>query len=148
MEKQFIKLAFVTAAVGGLFGTPLEAQPGKKVDACHFGGHQTEFRERTYHDFEVRKGGVKKCQILGGEVISISENALQAHGIDGRIEEPIKVDVCHFGGHKTEFKGRTRYDYVTSPRGDRKCDSLGGEVISISENALSAHGIDSITLPH
>jgi hypothetical protein len=45
-----------------------------------------------------------------------------------------KVGVCHFGGHDGDFAG---------PAGDRRleiiCERRGGNVITVSVNALSAH---------
>ena len=54
-----------------------------------------------------------------------------------------KVTICHFPGHGDQsLKGAA--DYIVGPKGDfGGCEKRGGNLISISVNALPAHGIDT-----
>lgn len=52
-----------------------------------------------------------------------------------------KVTICHFPGHgDPSIKGSG--DYITSPKDLGGCEKRGGNLISISVNALPAHGLN------
>jgi hypothetical protein len=69
--------------------------------------------------------------LVGFAALSLAPVPVQAAGD--------KVTICHFAGHESSIiKVR---DFVTK-EGDSFCEAkLGGNVITISENAREAHGI-------
>ena len=87
MRTYLMKIVWVFALAAGLLSTQLQAknsEKSEKVDICHFSGHQSDGAEPV-SDFIIDERGSPAidCDDLGGDVISISENALKAHGADG-----------------------------------------------------------------
>lgn len=79
----------------GFVLAPVPAQAGDKVTICHFPGHgnQSPMSKGDYIDF--KDDG--RCEASGGNTITISVNALPAHGI---VPCDPGVEKCATGGDR------------------------------------------------
>ncbi len=53
-----------------------------------------------------------------------------------------KISICHFPGHDGGLKGSGDFQVWDGPKGEFHCNSLGGNVISVSvAGAENGHGV-------
>ena len=83
MRTYLMKIVWVFALAAGLLSTQLQAknsEKSEKVEICHFSGHQSDGGEEQADFIIDGSGDAEACYALGGDDITISENALPAHG--------------------------------------------------------------------